>query len=526
MVETVIGSARSQYEAVKDAERYLAEQEEETNIIIRPKQFNFSSVGMDENHAAAVVGDKEFFKMINKLEKENDMTLAEARELTQSLVKKKGRHRFLGNMLKRKGVAGYEKDMQWVLRHFVNTASRYAAMETEFKPKAISLYERTYGRFDDDPQTLRDRRTEARYVKDYIMDINGNPPWLEEATSRFLQHIPFLGRKMKSAFGDRYALHITNQFTSLTAMAKLGVLNVSSALLNLSQFLNASALIGNPIPLLRAAGRLIGRGSRLGRGISRKGRLSESDRRVLIETGVMDDLGLDSGSGYSKMYIHFPTWGETKAGVQGGLSSLGRGSVNLVKGSVNLVKHPLSIPGKLGTGTWWLLEKLKTVGGWGMGLFRATEQLVRRATVLAAYEKGKKLGKSHKEAIQYAKEVNQKANFEYGVQDAPNVFRRGSVFSQLLLQFKKYGVKQLELMGEMIWGKDLSITQKLFGFWLPYIVLCGLWQMPFTGVVEDLLKLFFGDKVSLELAYKKWVYEKADEQPEWKLFADWSTKGF
>ena len=53
---------------------------------------------------------------------------------------------------------------------------------------------------------------------------------------------------------------------------------------------------------------------------------------------------------------------------------------------------------------------------------------------------------SHEEAIRYAKDVNRKSNFDYGVHDAPGIFRRGSIASQILLQFKKYPIKQLEAM--------------------------------------------------------------------------------
>lgn len=124
--------------------------------------------------------------MIQNIAEKQDMTLDEAKELLKGSAKQKGRHRFFGNFLQRKGAKGYEQDMEWVLRHYFNSASRYVAMETEFKPKAISLFERLYGRYDNEYSGL------PHYIKEYIADINGNPSTLEKQLNELITALPFL----------------------------------------------------------------------------------------------------------------------------------------------------------------------------------------------------------------------------------------------------------------------------------------------------------------------------------------------
>ena len=108
----------------------------------------------------------------------------------------------------------------------------------------------------------------------------------------------------------------------------------------------------------------------------------------------------------------------------------------------------------------------------------------------AAYRKSITEGKSRKEAIEYAKDINRKANFEYGVNDAPNIFRRGGPVSQVLLQFKKYPIKQMELMIDI--GKHGDIGQNT-KFWAPYMLLSGIWGIPLLGVFKEVFGRFGWD---------------------------------
>ena len=189
-----------------------------------------------------------------------------------------------------------------------------------------------------------------------------------------------------------------------------------------------------------------------------RGELSLTDKKILVKTGVLEDIGLDSGSGYDRVRSAKQT-----------VHALGQAS---------------------------------------MYAFKKTEELVRRATVLAAYKKGIERGMSDKEAIEYAKDINRKANFDYGVHDAPNIFRRGSVLSQIMLQFKKYGIKEMELMWEMtpFLNKNSNVSKKQKAlFWGGYYLLAGMFQIPLVGWLDDVMDGLFGVKPTLWS--KKAIYD-------------------
>lgn len=450
---TVVSSGRTIREATKNAIKWQAENEKmlkkrnegDWKITISPKVFDFGEIGLDESQYATTVGDKDFYMMEKKIADKHSLTLHEAKEMLDGMVKKKGRHRFFGNFLRRTGADGYEQEIEWVLRHYFNSTSRYVAMESKFKPQAISLFERLFGRFDNEYHGL------PNYIKEYINDINGNPSTLEKQLNDLLNAIPAIGKWVNAHVGDRAAVSLANSITNKISIAKLGFLNVSSAMLNILQIANAAAYTGNISTLWKA----------LLKGAHRK--YSLHDLKILRETNVLNDIGLDSGAGY----------------------------------------------GKFSAGKW---------ANRGMILFKESEGIVRRGVTLAAYETARKRGRSHEEAIRYAKDVNRKSNFDYGVHDAPGIFRRGSIFSQIFLQFKKYPIKQLEAMKDFLpfFGKGTTKKQKAI-FWGTYFAMAGLFQIPFANILGLLIMGITGDDPEKEA--KKSLIELAENYPSLKPLA-------
>lgn len=452
---TTITSGRTQREAVKKAEEWMKDNklEDGQKIYIHPKIFDFTRYGMSEK-GIVQLGDKDFYALMNRVAKDNDMSLEEAKDLLQN-VHQKNRHRFFGNVLHRKGVSGFETDMNYVLSHYFNSASRYYAMETEFKPQAISLYERLFGDFAKDS-----KNSLAQYVKDYINDVNGTPSALERGVNDALMRSKVYRDFVVSHYGERAVLQLSSNIAGATTYMCLGYFNVSSALLNLTQVMNSAAYIGDVSAL----------GKCLSKGMHRK--FSMHDLKVLKETNVLNDIGLDSGSGYD----------------------VNRMSAKSLLGKINKA---------------------------GMSFFKVSEQTVRIGTVLAAYESGIKRGMSHEEAIDFAKEVNQKSNFDYSVADAPNIFRRGSFLAQLALQFKKYGIKELEVMADMC-SPRTSRKQKLI-FWGTYLLAAGLCGLPALDWFDEVLGWIFGK--SPKLAAQEAIMEAAGSTPVGKFIGRMAMYG-
>ena len=440
---TTVDSGRNVKEAYKKAEQYLKDNEN-AKLIIRPKKFDFNEVGIDEEYYAEMVGDGAYKKINERISSEFDMNIDDVEQLlniknkTKNKIRRSSKHRFFGNIQHRTGAKGYEdEDLNWVLSHYFNSACRYEALETEFKPLAISYFERMYGRFGTDNKYLSGT---ARYIKDYINDVNGNPSALENSISTWLNNRRLWRYLFTSRYGERAALSVATNITNKISILKLGVWNVSSAMLNLTQLLNSTALLTdkNPVKSASEISKAIKDIAALTEGQTEKriSKLSPDERKAMEDTGVLHELGLDSGAGYSK--TSFGKWGDRS-----------------------------------------------------MILFKASERLARCSTILAAYRKARNvLNKNHDEAVEYAREINRKANFDYGVNDAPNVFRRGSIISQILLQFMKYPIKQFELMRDFIPfnGKKDATWQQKATFWGGWIFFAGAFGLP----AEDLLWALVG----------------------------------
>ncbi len=440
---TTVDSGRNVKEAYKKAEQYLKDNEN-AKLIIRPKKFDFNEVGIDEEYYAEMVGDGAYKKINERIANEFDMSIDDVEQLlnkkgdNKNKVRRSSKHRFFGNIQHRIGAKGYEdKDLNWVLRHYFNSACRYEALETEFKPKAISYFERIYGRIGTDNKYLNGT---ARYIKDYINDVNGNPSALENSISTWLNNRRLWRYLFTSRYGERAALSVAGNITNKISILKLGVWNVSSAMLNLTQLLNTTALLTDKNPI-KAASEVMKAAKDIAalkesQTEKRIAKLKPDERKAMEDTGVLHELGLDSGAGYSK--TSFGKWGDRS-----------------------------------------------------MILFKASERLARCATILAAYRKARNvLNKNHDDAVKYARDINRKANFDYGVNDAPNVFRRGSIISQVLFQFMKYPIKQFELMRDFIPfnGKKDATWQQKATFWGGWIFFAGAFGLP----AEDLLWALVG----------------------------------
>ena len=272
---TSVGSGRTLNEAVKIGNT-IAEKNKDRNYVVRPKGFD-----MDAGNAV-VVGDMEFAQMAKKLTESTQMSLADARTFLRESAGAtlKSRHRFFGNMMKRKGAEGFDKNIMWVLAHYFNSSARYIAME-EFKPAAISFYERCFGAFDSDTKNMT-----ARYCKDLINDVNGNPRGVEVWLNDLIKGT-WLGKRIADSYGDRAALAVNGELSTWNAITKLGLLNFASAAVNFSQFINVGAALNDY--------------GYAAKGLLRALHPSALDEKIIEASGLLEDINLaaDNG-GYSQ----------------------------------------------------------------------------------------------------------------------------------------------------------------------------------------------------------------------------------
>lgn len=427
-----LGSANSLKKATDLANQY-AKANPESQFVIRPHSFEY-----DEDYNNVVVGDKDYMKMMLRIMKHTEMTLPEANAFLHDSVgvTKKGRHRFFGNAQHRKGAKGFDQDVQWALTHYLNASARYVAME-HFKPEAIGFYERFFGDFNAEPKS-----NTARYIKNFINDMNGVPSYIEDELNKIVANIPFFGPRLNDAFEGRPALALSSSISWFNAVTKLGLGNFASAAINFMQFIN----IGTRLNSYAYANM----------GLKKALKPSDFDRRIIEESGVMDEINLASDAGG---YTQTRDYGRARKGL------------SKVKKGLDLAMIP----------------------------FTKADSLMRKAAILGAYyqgvqEKGMKPeheGEISRKAIEYAKDVNYDANFDYSTAAAPGAMRAGSVLTQQLFQFQKYPIMQFEFFWNNVVHAENN--KQRARFLVPYLLMSGaVGAVPFGALINAVASSLVG----------------------------------
>ena len=454
----VVGSADNMDKAVVEADKL--QQELGGEFLLAPKQFN--SEGEVEN--PLFLGDKEYKALMDNLKDSMTLSLEEAREATQARTK--GRHVSYSALKKRKGAKGFETNAIWAIQHHIGSSARYVALDP-FKSKAINLFERAFGDFDDD---WAGKNREAEWIKGYIDSMLGKPGVLEKVANSFLKLFPMFKNE------SRPAQHLASTLTGLTGVLKLGA-SPAAGFVNMLQILNCVGYVG---------------ARKTAVGIKRAMHLTSQDIRILKMAGADDEVGL-AFDGIGKIPLEQEKYSKTLE-------------------RINNLREKVMLP------------------------FTLAERTIRRATILAAYydfiekNKGRYQNPSDlkQKAIAHAIEINRKVNFDYSMADSPRIFRavQGTVLGDIALQFQKYGVKELEAIGDFlpILGKETSTKQKV-EFFVPYLLVSGLWNaLPFEDAILALLGMLFGID-DPEKEAKKAMIEWAGADPTKKAMVDVANYG-
>ena len=254
---------------------------------------------------------------------------------------------------------------------------------------------------------------------------------------------------------------LSSTMLGVMSVLKLGV-SPAAAFVNLTQLVNIQGYIGAKWTY---------------EGISRAWKKSKEDMALLDELGTREEAGLET---------------------------------------VDISEATALIAGKYDK----QLRQLKKLSDLSMKAFTKAESLLRQAAVLGAYHKALAEGKTEAAARSYALEVNRKANFNYGIEDAPRLFRmlKGSVVGDLFLQFKKYGFKELEVIYDMAFDKSIPKSQKL-SFFGAYFLLGGIFNaLPFQDTMIELLGLAL-DSDDPEAEMKEWIMKWAKGSEAKKIVA-------
>lgn len=442
-----VGSGKNLKEAYKVAQYLQQNGGEKVNLQIAPKFFDPNRYLGDENNSAGgkksslVVSDAEYIALQRAIVDNCKMSVPEARDALKGVVGRTNRNRFFGNLRHRKGRVGYNSNVINSLDRYFTMSSRYCALQPA-KQKSIKLFERTFGRWDKE---YGGKEAMANIIKRYIRHNNGTPNYLESMINSMIAKNDWLLKNLNANYGDRLGVALAGNINGFLSKSLLGFLNVSSALVNMTQLVNTVALIG------------VGHTAH---GMSALKNMSLSDKKILAEVGVPYNIGLDTPSGFSKR----------RSAIEGKRQGFER-----------------------------LRSMVSKAGDKGMYLFKKADELTRAVAVLGAYnEATKDKGMSHKQAIAYARRINREANFDYGSSDAPGIYQMlsGTVLGDLALLFQKYPMKEWELMTSLMpyFGKGTKAQKARF--WATYLLMAGFAGLPGGDWLDEFLEKILGYKPS------------------------------
>lgn len=457
-----VGSGKNLKEAYKVAQYLQQNGGEKVNLQIAPKFFDPNRYLGDENNSAGgkksslIVSDAEYIALQRAIVDNCKMSVPEARDALKGVVGRTNRNRFFGNLRHRKGRVGYNSNVINSLDRYFTMSSRYCALQPA-KQKSIKLFERTFGRWDKE---YGGKEAMANIIKRYIRHNNGTPNYLESMINSMIAKNDWLLKNLNANYGDRLGVALAGNINGFLSKNLLGFLNVSSALVNMTQLVNTVALIG------------VGHTAH---GMSALKNMSLSDKKVLAEVGVPYNIGLDTPSGFSKR----------RSAIEGKRQGFAR-----------------------------LRSMISKAGDKGMYFFKKADEITRAVAVLGAYNEAiKDKGMSHKQAIAYARRINREANFDYGSSDAPGIYQMlsGTVVGDLALLFQKYPMKEWELMMSLMpyFGKGTKAQKARF--WATYLLMAGFAGLPGGDWLDEFLEEILGYKPSSVL--KMELFKKLGDNP-------------
>jgi len=382
------------------------------------------------------------------------------------------RNRYFEALQKRQGVEGWAKDLERVDNNYVLQSSRYIAMQP-FKHNSILWYNKVFNTdfYKNTPPTRA-----AKWTKEYMADMFGIPTEYEMLINQTINDMGWLGKWLQENLGDRPSLALAGRINAFNTYTKLGLYRMSSAILQLAIFLNINAKLDHA-----GYGRFVGFGP-----------MTRKYMSIANQIGGYMKSGKSTNSRaaeYAEVlkYANLDTDFITMAN-EGGYSAF---SVTPTEGKIK--------------------SKLRSTIKGSLYFFLKADMWGRRTAMLGFYDQGLAKGMSKQQAMEYAEKEMLATNFNQSVADSPNMFRRFGPIGQILLQFKKYPVKQFEFMTGHLDGAEKKT------FWTSYFLMCGAFGVPAMDWLKELLKGMFDFDV--ELGIKREVMKMAGDSPTGQVFA-------
>lgn len=285
------------------------------------------------------------------------------------------------------------------------------------------------------------RRDVEDVLHKFISSVVGVPNTFDKAVNRTFNE--FVGDGwIKQQYGDTFATDLMNRSMEAVSIAKLGLLRPTAAIAQLGALMNIGTKAGYGKDFQQALKDATTHG-KLGANIS------FSEQKMFNRIGLnLEDTALETQSLKNRKSLY-----------------------NLKIGKVKLGKA---------------FEK-------SMDMFNRTDKYTRRVAALIAYRRAIAEGKSQTEAEHAASDFVRETNFDYSDKDASQLFTKFGTLGKLILQFKKYPVKELEFMTSIIKGGNKKEIARFFG---SYIAMAGMMGVPGMTAADTIAEWISNKSIS------------------------------
>ena len=310
----------------------------------------------------------------------------------------------------------------------------------EFYHKATALYRSVIGtdyasQFGIGGEGAR--RDVEDLLHNYISSVIGIPNNADKVVNRTINELVGDGW-IKKTYGETFATDLMNRSMEAVTIAKLGLFRPTAAIAQLGALLNIATKTGYTKELADAMrdATMFGPNSK---------NVSMAERRMFNNIGLnLEDTAMETQSLKNRKSLY-----------------------NLTIGKVKLGK---------------LFEK-------SMDMFNRTDKYTRRVAALHAFRKALAEGKTQQEAEIIASDFVRQTNFDYSDKDASRLFTQYGTLGKLILQFKKYSVKEMEFMYDIVKSGNKREMARFLG---GYMVMAGLMGIPGISATDPFAEWISG----------------------------------
>lgn len=416
------------------------------------------------------------FKKLQRMKKD---TITKE-ELYTILNEANMRYKFNPHFIAQTNASGFSRNVRETTYRYMMRQANYVA-KAEFFAEATNTYtELTHLDFyKDAPVTDRDV-----FLHEYIKAVNNltSVTAVDRMIDRAFSDVPLLGTLYNRFIGSHPYMDFASRAIQTNNILKLGLLNPSSAIVQLSQLLNANAKLGG--------NKFIGLSKYFRKGMDAafiKAKESDKKYKDLYEyCGITDEtVALDS-----EMIGKRPGMLEKKWLAGKSLTDLANSSMVFFNWGDRKARKATAIGGYLKAQDVYAAlgkeqkDKLLKV---------ATDNWNRKRESAKVKELKFKAPKPTAESVReeyclkYARNLVNDTNFNYSVTDTPLLLTKLGVTGKLLFQFQKYPLFTLNFIKH-------NTAEENVRFIVPLLLLAGCMGLPCADAVDEVSELVSGKK--------------------------------